>query len=326
MADLFDLVSKMADGRFHSGRELGEILGISRAAVWKKLQNVKSCYGLEIDSVKGKGYRFRDPLDLLKRTEILDELKLCGLDEMPSMEIYPTIDSTNRWLMQKGALGIKSGSVCLAEQQLSGKGRHGRQWVSPFGRNLYFSMLLRFDLAPMQVAGLSLAAAIGVLRMLHEINCCDVGLKWPNDIFWNDKKLAGLLLEVSGEAGGPSQVVIGVGLNIGMGEQGRAIDQPWSDLSEIPEVVPYSRSMIAARLIFHLKNVAEHYRLEGLRGFVDEWHQHDLYLGEDVVISSVNNSQVGEHLGISETGGICIRVDGETRTFHAGEVSLRKAR
>ena len=326
MQDKIALIERMADGRFHSGRELGEFLGISRAAVWKKLQAVKNSYGLELDAVKGRGYRLREPLDLLNRQVIAEKLRHRGVESIPQLELHTTIDSTNSWLMQQAAVGMASGTVCLAEQQVGGKGRHGRRWISPFGRNLYLSMLLRFDLSPMQVAGMSLASAIGVLRLLRQLNCHEAGLKWPNDILWRGKKLAGLLLEVSGEAGGPSQVVIGVGLNTWLGEEGEKIDQPWVDLNAIPDVLPHTRNDLAAMLIFHLRDVAEKYRTEGLPSFVDEWHEHDLLLGEEVVIRSANSVHKGRHLGIDSSGGIRILIDGESRSFHAGEVSLRPTR
>ncbi|MEW8627179.1 MAG: bifunctional biotin--[acetyl-CoA-carboxylase] ligase/biotin operon repressor BirA [Candidatus Thiodiazotropha sp.] len=322
MAEEILLINKMADGRFHSGQELGEMLGISRAGVWKRLQKIKQKYGLQVDAVKGRGYRLQESLDLLNRDSIEKVLKELGI-EPPPVEVHTTIDSTNAWLMQQAALGIKSGTVCLAEQQSGGKGRHGRHWVSPFGRNLYYSMLLRFDLAPAQVAGLSLTSAIAVLRLLRQMNCHQAGLKWPNDVLWQGRKLAGLLLQVSGESSGPSQVVIGVGLNLGMGQYGEAIDQPWADLSQIPQVKPYNRNELAARLTMHLRDVAEQYLQQGLAGFIDEWHEYDLYLGKQVVISSANNMHTGIHMGIDETGGIRIETEGEIRTFHAGEVSLR---
>jgi BirA family biotin operon repressor/biotin-[acetyl-CoA-carboxylase] ligase len=317
------LIKKLADGKFHSGQELGEILGISRAGVWKKLQKLKQSYGLELDSVKGRGYRLQEPMELLSSDVIEKAMIALGIQQPPLVKVHESIDSTNVWLMQQASLGIMSGSVCLAEQQLGGKGRHGRQWVSPFGRNLYYSILLRFELAPAQVAGLSLTSAIAVLRLLRQLNCHQVGLKWPNDVLWQGKKLAGLLLEVSGESSGPSQVVIGIGLNLRMGQYGDEIDQPWADLSQIPDVIPYSRNELAARLTVHLQDVADLYLQQGLAGFIDEWHQYDLYLGKQVVISSANNTNTGRHLGIDETGGIRIETEGGIRTFHAGEVSLR---
>jgi BirA family biotin operon repressor/biotin-[acetyl-CoA-carboxylase] ligase len=241
------------------------------------------------------------------------------------VHLLPVLDSTNTWLMQQGAEGAASGSVCLAESQLAGRGRHGRQWVSPFGRNVYLSVLWRFDLAPMQVAGLSLAAAVGVLRVLRSLECHEAGLKWPNDILWHHKKLAGLLLEVSGEASGPSQVVIGVGLNTWLGHAGEEIDQAWIDLSSIPNVQLHSRSQLAALLITELVRVTEQYQQEGLAGFLDEWHAGDLMLGQEVEVRTASQCHSGEHLGIDASGAIRLNIDGEPRLFHAGEVSLRRS-
>jgi BirA family transcriptional regulator, biotin operon repressor / biotin---[acetyl-CoA-carboxylase] ligase len=176
----------------------------------------------------------------------------------------------------------------------------------------------------MQMAGLSLASAIAVLRLLHQLNCSEAGLKWPNDILWQNKKLAGLLLEISGEASGPSKVVIGIGLNTWLGSQGDVIDQPWIDLNAIPDVTPHTRNELASRLILQLRDVIHQYQVDGLTRFIDEWHQHDLLLGKDVVIRSPSQSHQGVHLGIDSSGAIRIRSEGHEQVFHAGEVSLRK--
>ncbi len=320
-----ELIRFLADGRFHSGEALGRRLGISRAGVWKRLQRVTDRYGIEVDAVKGRGYRLKRPLDLLDETEILQQLSPGDRSSLGKLYLHDSLDSTNSWLMQQGAAGEVSGAVCLAEQQQAGRGRHGRQWVSPYGRNIYFSILWRLDMAPMQVAGLSLAAAIGVLRVLHQMNCHQAGLKWPNDILWQGKKLAGLLLEVSGESSGPSQVVIGVGLNTALGDDGSSIDQPWVDLQGIPDVEAVSRSGIAARLISQMIQIKETYQSEGLSAFVDEWQRHDLMLGKSVEIRSASQSQHGEHLGIDASGAIRLQTESGPRLFHAGEVSLRGA-
>jgi BirA family biotin operon repressor/biotin-[acetyl-CoA-carboxylase] ligase len=319
------LIRFLSDGRFHSGEILGRQMGISRAGVWKRLQQMTKQYGIEVDAVKGRGYRLKRPLDLLDEDEILQQLSPGERNSTAKLYLHDSLDSTNSWLMQRGATGEASGAVCLAEQQQAGRGRHGRQWVSPYGRNIYFSILWRLDMAPMQVAGLSLAAAIGVLRVLHQMNCHQAGLKWPNDILWQGKKLAGLLLEVSGESSGPSQVVIGVGLNTSLGDEGRAIDQPWVDLQGIPDVEAVSRSGIAARLISQMIQIKETYQTEGLSAFVDEWQRHDLMLGKPVEIRSATQCHHGEHLGIDASGAIRLQTESGPRLFHAGEVSLRGA-
>jgi BirA family transcriptional regulator, biotin operon repressor / biotin---[acetyl-CoA-carboxylase] ligase len=318
-----ELIRTLADGHFHSGETLGLLLGVSRAAVWKRLRQLKNEYGLEVDAVKGRGYRLREPLDLLNVSVVQGHLSQQGVTTPVPLRLHLAIPSTNSWLMQQATAGAVSGTVCLAEYQTAGKGRHGRQWVSPFGRNIYLSLLWRFDLTPTQLAGLSLASAIGVLRALRELNCVGAGLKWPNDILWEQRKLAGLLLEVSGEAGGPSQVVIGVGLNTWLGDEGREIGQPWVDLSSIPNMVRFSRNQLAAVLIRQLRKVAECYEQEGLAGFIDEWHRYDLLIGRQVEVRSANHYQRGEHLGIAPSGALRLSVDGVERQFHAGEVSLR---
>ena len=318
-----ELISTLADGRFHSGENLGTLLGVSRAAVWKRLRQLKLEYGLEVDAVKGRGYRLKEPLDLLNASTVHQQLSELGVSNDLPLHLHLAIPSTNSWLMHQGTLGAASGTVCLAEHQTAGKGRHGRQWISPFGRNIYLSMLWRFDLPPTQLAGLSLASAVGVLRALRELRCDEAGLKWPNDILWQQRKLAGLLLEVSGEASGPSQVVIGLGLNTWLGEEGSLIGQPWVDLCSIPNVLKQPRNHLAAMLIKHLRDVAESYQREGLAAFLDEWHQYDLMIGKQVEIRSANHSQWGEHLGIDRQGALRLKVDGVEKLFHAGEVSLR---
>lgn len=324
MQSEIELIRTLADGAFHSGEVLARQHGITRAGVWKRLQQLKLDFGLEIDAVKGRGYRLREPLDLFDGDEVLHNIPPTERAGVKNLHLHVALDSTNSWLMQRGAEGEPSGAICLAEYQLMGRGRHGRQWVSPFGRNVYLSMLWRFDMAPTQVAGLSLAAAIGVLRALRVFECRDAGLKWPNDILWQGKKLAGLLLEVSGEAGGPSQVVVGVGLNTWLGEAGSTIDQPWIDLSSIPDVLPQSRSQIAARLITELRRVVRDYQSGGLAAFLDEWHQNDLMIGQQVEIRSASQYTRGEHMGIDPSGALRLLVDGGQRLLHAGEVSLRR--
>lgn len=320
-----DLIRTLADGRFHSGEELGQLLGISRAAVWKRLQKIRLEFALEVDAVKGKGYRLSEPLDLLDESRIVSCLTDEDRKALGHVYVHSSIDSTNSWLMAQGAAGETSGTVCLAERQLAGRGRRGRQWISPFGRNLYLSLLWRYDLPPIQVSGLSLAAAVGVLRTLREYNCTEAGLKWPNDILWQGRKLAGLLLEVSGEASGPSQVVIGIGLNTWMGEEGGEIDQPWVDLNSIPHVAKHTRNQLAASLIGQLLKVIRLYQREGLSAFTEEWRRHDLLIGREVEIRSANQRYRGEHLGIDASGALRLLLDGEIRLFHAGEVSLRPA-
>jgi BirA family biotin operon repressor/biotin-[acetyl-CoA-carboxylase] ligase len=319
------LLRCLADGRFHSGEELAELHQISRAAVWKSLKKLAREYQVPIDAVRGKGYRLKQPMELLQPDLIRTYCPPSTRAALGQLRINQTIDSTNSWLMQQAALGAESGSVCLAEQQTAGRGRHGRTWISPFGRNVYLSLLWRFRLAPGELAGMSLAAGIAVLRSLHQIGCHEAGLKWPNDILWRGRKLAGLLLEVAGESSGPSHMVIGVGLNIQLEADEDRIDQPWIDLRAIPSLQSYSRNQLVASLLDNLMVVIKEYEKHGLAAFLDEWNRFDLLKGTIVSLHSGGEQLQGRHLGISETGGIRLEVDGVARTYHAGEVSLRQA-
>lgn len=323
MQTKFKLLHHLSNGHFHSGEKLAAHLGISRAAVWKHLKTIEREIGVKVDAVRGKGYRLRTPLELLSAEHIETLLSARTQQLLSKLHIHHSIDSTNSWLMQQADMGVVSGTVCVAEQQTAGKGRHGRTWVSPFGSNIYLSLLWRFELAPSELTGMSLAAGIAVLRTLRQYNCHDAGLKWPNDVLWRGKKLAGLLLEVAGETTGPARVVIGLGLNIRMDSKGELIDQPWVDLASIPEAAAISRNELVAALLENLVDVIEAYQKSGLGGFIDEWNRYDLLKGEEVVVRSPNQVFQGEHLGIDTSGGIRLKIDGESRTFFAGEVSLR---
>lgn len=320
------LLSELADGRFHSGEALARRLGVTRAAVWKQVKGLGRELGLEIDSVTGRGYRLAQPIELLDPARIQACLSPAVRHRFQRMHIHSTIESTNTWLMREAAREAPSGTVCLAEHQTAGKGRHGRQWVSPFGRNIYLSLLWRFERSPVELSGLSLAAGIGVIRALRRIACHEAGLKWPNDILWRGKKLAGLLLEVAGEAAGPSHLVIGVGLNLQLDAAGSGIDQPWIDLVSIPDVRAYSRNELVAGLLENLFEIITEYEQSGLTRFIEEWDRYDLLKGSEVVVRNASRSYQGEHLGIDPSGALKLRVAGEVMTFWAGEVTLRPAR
>ncbi|KRT60231.1 BirA family transcriptional regulator [endosymbiont of Ridgeia piscesae] len=317
------LLQLLADGRFHSGESLAVALGVSRAAIWKQVRQLRDAFGQDVHAVRGRGYRLARPLDLLDSERISaqfsDEIGV----QISVIHLHQSLDSTNSWLMEQARKGAANGTVCLAEQQSAGRGRHGRRWISPYGSNVYLSLLWRFELAPMRLSGLSLAAGIAVLRTLRELGAVEAGLKWPNDILWQQKKLAGLLLEVSGESEGPAQVVLGVGLNTHMDEQGAVIDQPWTDLRSIAGVRPHTRNELVASLIENLVRVANLYASEGLQPFMQEWHDADLMLGRQVVVRNARGAIQGQHRGIDENGALLLAVEGDIRSFHAGEVSLR---
>ena len=182
------LIRRLADGRFYSGQARADELGISRAGVWKRLNRLGEQLQLEIQAVPGRGYRLAEPLELLDREQILCVLEPKVAGALSDLHLHQRIGSTNSWLMEQAAAGAASGSVCLAEQQTEGRGRRGRTWASPFGANIYLSLLWRFSQAPAQLSGLSLAAGLAVLRALQRQGVQGPGLKWPNDLLWNGRR------------------------------------------------------------------------------------------------------------------------------------------
>ncbi|CAG1769414.1 partial BirA family transcriptional regulator, biotin operon repressor / biotin---[acetyl-CoA-carboxylase] ligase, partial [uncultured bacterium] len=243
------LLTLLADGEFHSGTALAHCLGVSRVAVAKQLNQLADVLGLELIAVTGKGYRLALPLELLNHDLIMENLITDSRELISKLEIHTQIDSTNRYLMEQLRQQSVSGRVCFAEQQTHGKGRRGRVWVSPFGHNIYLSIAWQFSTGAVALSGLSLAVGVAVIRALKQLGIGDVGLKWPNDIYAQGKKLGGVLIEVSGETDGTCNTVIGVGLNVYLAqEQGANITQAWTDLTTLLGQRPSIRNALASSL------------------------------------------------------------------------------
>ncbi len=324
MASRLELVRLLADGDYRSGESIARELGISRAAVWKAMRRLADDLGLAIESKRGRGYRLAAPLELLDAGAILAELAELGQGRIVRLEIHERIDSTNARLLAEGAAGASGGTVCLAERQTAGRGRRGRPWISPFGANLYLSLLWRYPQCPAALGGASLALGVAVAQVLRRCGIKDLGLKWPNDLLWRRHKLGGLLLEVSGEAQGPSALVAGLGLNFRMDvESARTIDQPWTDLDRALGGRLPGRNRLAAQLIDALAQTLVRYGETGLEPFIPEWESFDLLRGELVRLRLGDRTVSGLHAGIGPDGSLRLRTPEGIRSFHAGEVSLR---
>lgn len=322
MHQRYRLLRLLADGCFHSGEELGTALGIGRSAVWKLTRSLEGL-GVDVFAVAGKGYRLAHPLDLLDRERILSVVDGSTRELVSGLEVLPSIDSTNRFLMERIDDGLPPGSACLAEHQHSGRGRRGRAWISPFGANVYLSVSWRFDTSPDTLGGVGLAAGVAVARALHGCGIAGFGLKWPNDVLWEGRKLAGILLEMKGESTGPYDVVVGIGLNVRMPPSARAsIDQPWVDIASIAGG-PQDRNRIGGLLLKNLVEGLADFSRHGLEPFLAEWSRLDLVQGRAVSLSTGLGAVNGTVMGLDRFGALLLRVDGETRRYVSGEVSLR---
>ncbi len=311
-----DIISLLADNQFHSGEHIGSVLGVSRAAVNNHIKVIQS-WGLDVFRVQGKGYCLANPI------ELLDLEKVAQYAEQNLIKLIPVIDSTNQYLMDR--IGdIDSGTVCLAEYQQQGRGRRGRKWISPFGSNLYLSMYWRLDAGMAAAMGLSLVVGIAIAETLKAFGCESVKVKWPNDIYINDKKLAGILVEMTGQTGDAAHIVIGMGLNVSMTESvGQEIDQPWTNIEkETSSIV--ERNKLAGKLIQALQDILNEYELVGLAGFKERWNQLDNYTDREVCLIIGNNQVKGVAQGINEQGALMVKTKKGLQAFIGGEISLRK--
>lgn len=323
MSTKLEILSLLSDGDFHSGTDMGEALSVSRAAINKAIKLLSET-GINIHRVSGRGYRLAEPMRLLDKKIILNFLPRRGEKYSDQLYLFDAIDSTSHFLRSLPDPKQGSGSVCVAEAQTGGRGRRGRTWVSTPYNNIMMSMSWLFDRGPASLAGLSLAAGVAVVRALHDFGLSDVGLKWPNDILWNGRKLGGLLLDVQGEAAGPSRVVLGLGINVSIADKdARHIDQPWIDMKGILNKV-VDRNKLIALLILEFEDMFSRFEISGLGAFEQDWQAAHVYHGQTVQILRGDEVLVGIAEGIDANGALKLRdANGKLHTCHSGEVSLK---
>ena len=322
MVPRLKLLEFLADGRFHSGESLGACLGVTRAAVWKQLQSLRSI-GIEVQAVRGRGYRLACAIELLSADRLRDLLTSAAQASIPRLDLLSEVDSTNTYLKRLARDGAPSGTACMAESQHAGRGRLGRSWISPFACNLYLSLLWRFDAGPSALGGLSLVTGVAMMRALQTFLPDGLTLKWPNDVHWQGRKLAGILVEMAGESAGPSHAVIGVGLNVRMPDEiGAQIAQPWTDMTRCLGKTP-SRNALAAAVLSAVVEDLLRFQVDGLRPFVDTWRRYDAAAGKIVQLHLPNGVVDGRARGIDDDGSLLLQVGDELRRFSSGEISLR---
>ncbi|MBY8203768.1 bifunctional biotin--[acetyl-CoA-carboxylase] ligase/biotin operon repressor BirA [Vibrio fluvialis] len=309
------LLKTLSDGAFHSGESLGAQLGMTRAAISKHIQGIQE-WGVDVFRVQGKGYQLAQPLHML------DEAFIQAQVNNP-VELHPIIGSTNQYLLDNVDT-LTSGTVCLAEYQANGRGRRGRHWVSPFGANLYFSMYWRLDAGIAAAMGLSLVVGVAIVEALEKMGLEGVKLKWPNDLYYQDRKLAGILVELSGQAGAAAHLVIGMGMNLIMQDRESNIDQPWASLSQVIGQDRVDRNQLAVAFIQALDQALRDYELHGMQDFVERWNRLDNFIGRKVRLIMGANEITGIERGIDAHGGVLLEMEDGIKSFIGGEISLRK--
>lgn len=307
------ILALLSSGQFVSGEQLATELGISRAAVNKHIDALET-YGVAIYSVKGRGYKLANPISLIDASRLVQSIdnRCFYFDE---------IASTNGFILSH-TTELKNGDVCVAEYQSAGRGRRGRTWVSPYGHHLYFSLFWTFPQGMAQAMGLSLVVACTLVEVLKSFGVENIGVKWPNDIYLDNKKLAGILIEMSGQADSQCQLIIGVGVNMAMSEeQGKGIDQPWSDLSDLVDMP--DKTALVIELQKQLKRDIQLFEREGLRAFKLRWQAADLFYGREIRLLMADNFVDGICRGVDEQGAVLLETAEGVQAFIGGEISLR---
>jgi BirA family transcriptional regulator, biotin operon repressor / biotin---[acetyl-CoA-carboxylase] ligase len=316
---LFPVLRLLADGAFRSGEEIARALGVSRANVWYALKNVAET-GIALYRVPGRGYRLAERIDWLQ-----PETVMCALGEKSAIfdvHIVDSVDSTNDWLFRALEDGAKSGTVVAAEWQRKGRGRLRRPWHSALGAAITFSLLWKFPRGAASLSGLSLAVGVAVARALKRAGIDDVLLKWPNDVLWREKKLAGILIEVTGDALEPA-AVIGIGINFKLDLKIRAaIEQPVCDATEAGCTV--GRSLLFAYTLDELAQALPRFSASGFAPFLGEWERHHAYHRKDVTLRMPDGGRVrGRIAGAAPDGSLLLKTRSGLRRFYGGEISLR---
>jgi BirA family biotin operon repressor/biotin-[acetyl-CoA-carboxylase] ligase len=319
----FKALRLLADGRFHSGEDIARELGRSRAAVSETLKGAGEL-GVEVFSVHGKGYRLAEPIEFLDAHEIVPRLGACA--SRVRLTLLDEADSTSTRAASLALAGAPSGSCVVAEWQRAGRGRRGRAWQSGLGASLTFSLLWRFEQGAGHLAGLSLAVAVALARALEGAGVRGVGVKWPNDLVCDWKKLGGILVETSGEMLGPTVAVVGVGLNYRLGEPLLArIDQPATDVASCAGTLP-SRNALLAALLAELVATLERFGREGFAAFRDDWRARHAYAGRLVtVLEGEAPSREAQVLDVADDGALLVTSGTGTSRLTSAEISLRPA-
>lgn len=312
------LFKMMSDGRFHSGEDLGKALGVSRAAVWKSLQRLEE-QGFPIQRIRGKGYRIPAGAALLDLQVIKDAL---GGAATLDWELLDIVDSTNAHLLRKISMDSLRPLACLAEQQSAGKGRRGREWLSPYGQNIYLSLALPFSGGAQRLEGLSLLVGLVLVEALEECGFKGCALKWPNDVLLQGRKLAGILIEVAGDLTSDCMAVIGVGVNVLM-DLTDGIDQAWTSLLLSKQTGVFNRNVLIATFVRRLMPAIDVFRKQGFAPFVRAWEARDAWQGLPVNVLSGNASTAGVNLGVDSRGALRLATSQGEQLLNGGEVSLR---
>lgn len=321
------LLRRLADGAPHSGEDLAREFGVSRAAVWKQVAKLDA-WGVNVAACPGRGYRLEAPIDLFDREQLAAAAAGPLYGRVRRIELFTEIESTNRYLLERGRPEPGLLDVCVAEFQTDGRGRRGRVWRAPFGSGLCLSAAWQFAESPPQLSALTLAVGVVARRVIRAHAGIGIGLKWPNDLVFEDRKLGGILLEINAEAQGGCHVVAGLGINVAMPAGMLAGLSDWphgaTDLTVATAGCPPQRTALALAFAGALADLFADYRNSGFSAYRAEWQRADYLRGRSIRLDEAHGTSVGTAAGIEPDGALLLEVaGGGRRRVISGDVSVR---
>lgn len=307
--------------KFVSGQELCNRFGVSRTAVWKVINQLKK-EGYRIEAVQNKGYHMVASPDLLSKYELESRLETTWLGK--EIVYKETTDSTNADVRRMAENGAENGLLVVADAQTAGKGRRGRQWESLKGTNLYFSMLLKPDIAPDKASMITLVAAYSVAKVLARNTGLDAKIKWPNDIVVGKKKVCGILTEMSMERDYIHHIVVGIGINVNEETFPDEIKDMATSLKKEGGQLVFRANLLSDILLQFEKDYEAFLAEEDLKPFVDEYNKILVNKGALVKVLDPKGEFSGIAGGINEDGMLIVfKENGQIEKVYAGEVSVR---
>jgi BirA family transcriptional regulator, biotin operon repressor / biotin---[acetyl-CoA-carboxylase] ligase len=319
------LLGLLADGRLHSGEWLAQKLGVSRAAVWKGIERLRM-RGIDIEAVPRRGYCLPTAVELLDGAAIRAAIDAARAERLRSLDLLFDVDSTNTRLLAATAPPYGCADVVLSELQHAGRGRRGRHWVAPFGDSIALSMGWSFSDASRASPALSLCVGVAVARALARAGARGIALKWPNDIWFGDRKIGGVLLELRAEASGPAYVVIGVGVNVALAPAIRGqIEVSGVRVAAVADAcaAPPSRNFLAGAIIDELLSMLMSFEREGFAAFREAWGSLDALRDRPAQVLMGEKTVSGTARGVDAYGALLLESGGRMQEFVSGEVSLR---
>lgn len=317
--------AELADGAFHSGEALAGSLGVTRGAVWKAAKSLREL-GVTLHAVRNRGYRLVSGGEPLAATKMWEHLGRGVRERVSRLDVFWSTASTNTVLLERPNPAVGSCEAALAEYQTAGRGRRGRAWVAPPGGAICLSLSWTFREVPADLGALGLVVGVCSLRALLSMGVEGARLKWPNDLIVDDRKLGGVLIELRAETTGPACVVIGIGLNVALGnaliEKIAATGLAPIDLVGAGVAAP-SRNRIAAGLVSSYVRGMLDFEREGLKPFIEEWRQADALRGRPVTVHAVDGVTKGLARGIDLHGALVVETPHGLKKFISGDVSVR---